>query len=158
MINYRIELKWGLLFVGMMLLWMLGERLVGLHDTLIAHHPTWTNLVAIPSILLYVLGLQDKRDNFYGGKMSWSQGFTSGLIITAVVAVLTPLSQWITSTIITPDFFSNAIAYGVKEGMTTQAEGKAFFNLQNYIIMGAIGAVVMGVMTSAIVALFVRQK
>ena len=66
--NYRIELKWGLLFVGMMLLWMLGERLAGLHDTHIAHHATWTNLVAIPSIIIYVLGLRDKREHFYGGK------------------------------------------------------------------------------------------
>lgn len=156
--NYRIELKWGLLFVGMMLLWMLGERLVGLHDTLIAQHPTWTNLVALPAILLYVLGLRDKRDNFYGGKMSWGRGFKAGLIITAVVAILSPLSQWITSTIITPDFFTNAINYGVQEGKTTQEEAEAFFNLQNYIIMGTISAVVMGVMTSAIVALFVRRK
>lgn len=156
--NYRIEIKWGLIFVVMMLLWMLGERLVGLHDALIAQHPTWTNLVAIPAVILYYLGLRDKRDNFYEGKMTWGQGFKAGLIITAIVAILSPVSQWLTANVITPDYFANAIAYSVESGNTSLEEAEAFFNYQSYVVMGLIGAIFMGVVTSAIVALFVRRK
>ncbi len=156
--NYRIEIKWGLIFVVMMMLWMLGERLVGLHDELIAHHATWTNLVAIPAVILYVVALRTKRDDFYGGKMSWGQGFKAGLIMTAVIVVLTPISQWLTTTVITPDYFANAIAYGVETELTTQEDAAAFFNFQSYVVMSLIGAALMGVITSAVVALFVRRK
>lgn len=158
MSKFRIEIKWGLIFTAMMLLWMLGERMFGLHGEHIAQHATWTNAVAIPSLVIYWLALRDKRENFYGGKMSWSQGFKAGAIITAVVALLTPLSQWFTSAVISPDYFANAIEYGVSTGQTTQEDAEAFFNLKSYIIMSFIGAIVMGLVTSAIIALFVRKK
>ncbi|MBC6992745.1 DUF4199 domain-containing protein [Neolewinella lacunae] len=155
--QYRIEIKWGLIFVAMSLLWMLGERLVGLHDELLEHHAVWTNLIAVPAIILYVLALKDKRENFYGGKMSWGQGFKAGMIVTAVVAILSPLTQLITSKIITPHYFDNVIAYSVAQGLSTQADAEAFFNLGNYIVMGFIGAIVMGAVTSAIVAIFAKR-
>lgn len=156
--QYRIEIKWALIFVGMTFLWMIGERLVGLHDELIAHHPTWTNLIAIPAIMIYVLALRDKRDNFHQGIMSWGQGFKAGAIMTVIIALLSPLSQYITSTLITPNYFANAIEYSVSSGATTQEEAEAFFNLKSYLIMAPIGALVMGLVTSAIVAIFVKRK
>ena len=156
--KYRIELKWGLIFVAMSLLWMAGERLVGLHDEHIAQHATWTNMIAIPAVLVYWFGLRDKRDNFYGGKISWQQGFVAGLIITVVVTVLTPLSQWLTTNLISPDYFANAIEYGVTSNQTTREEAEAFFNPTNYLVMATIGAFIMGLLTSAVVALFVKRS
>ena len=156
--QYRTELKWGLVFVGMSLLWMLGERLAGLHDERIAHHAVYTNLIAIPAILIYWLGLREKRDHDYGGKMSWRQGFVAGLLMTAVVVVLTPVSQWLTARVISPDYFTNAIEYGVANELTTRAEAEQFFSFGNYVLMATLGALVMGVFTSAVVALFVRRS
>lgn len=101
--TYRIEIKWALIFVAMMLLWMVMERLAGFHDTHIDKHAIVTNLIAIPAIAIYVLALLDKRKNFYGGYMSYKQGFISGLIITLIVTLFTPLIQFVTSTIISPD-------------------------------------------------------
>jgi hypothetical protein len=45
MSNFRTEIKWGFLFTTMMILWMLGERLAGLHGENIARHATWSNAV-----------------------------------------------------------------------------------------------------------------
>jgi hypothetical protein len=39
-----------------------------------------------------------------------------------------------------------------------QAEADAFFNLNNYIIQGIYGAIIMGIITTAIVGLFVKTK
>ena len=154
----KIEIRWAIIFTVMMLIWMLLERVFGLHDEYIDKHPIFTNFVAIPAIAVYVLALLDKRDNFYHGKMTYIQGLITGLIITGMVTVLSPLSQIITSLVITPDYFQNAINYAVSEGKMTQKAAEEYFNLRSYILQGLIGAPVMGVLTSAIVAIFTRKK
>lgn len=156
--NLKIEFKWAIIFVITTLIWMTLEKLVGLHDEHIAQHPIYTNLFAIPAIIMYVLALRDKRNNFYEGTMTYQQGFVAGLIMTVIIAVLSPLAQYIVSTVITPEYFPNAIRYAVNEGLLSQEQAEAQFNLQSYMIQGVIGALIMGVLTSAIVALFVRRR
>lgn len=156
--NIKIEIKWAIIFAIMSLLWMVLEKAVGLHDAHIDKHVIYTNFIAIPAIAVYVFGLLDKRKNFYHGKMTYLQGFISGLIITAFVTVLSPLTQYITSTFITPDYFQNAIAYRVSSGKTTQEAAEAYFNLESYIIQGLIGAPIMGLLTTAIVSIFTQKK
>lgn len=156
--NIKIEIKWAIIFALMTLLWMVLERVVGLHDTHIDKHAVYTNFIAIPAICVYVFALLDKRKNFYKGKMTYIQGFICGLIITLSVTVLSPLTQYITSTIITPDYFENAIAYGVSTGKTTPEAAEDYFNLKNYIIQGLIGAPFMGLITTALVAIFTRKN
>ena len=155
----KTEIKWALIFVGMSLLWMVLEKLVGLHGTHIDKHMYLTNLFAIPAIVVYVLALKDKKNKDYKGEMTYKQGLVAGLIITAIVALFAPLTQWITSTWITPEYFPNVIAYSVETGYyTSLEEAEAYFNLENYMFQSVVGAIVMGVLTSAIVAFFVRTK
>lgn len=154
--KYSIEIKWGLIFTGLSILWMLFERLIGLHDQYIAHHAIYTNLFALVAFAVYYFALTDKRKNFYGGRMTWKQGFICGLIISLVVMLLTPLTQWFVSTVITPNYFSNAIAYAVESGNSTREEAEGFFNLGNYILLSTVAAPVMGIATSAIMAIFTR--
>lgn len=156
--KYRIEIKWALIFVAMMLLWMTMERLVGLHDTHIDKHAIFTNFIAIPAIAIYVLALLDKRKNFYDGFMSYKQGFISGVIITLIVTLFTPLIQYITSTVITPDYFTNVIEYTVNEGMMDRGDAEDYFNLSNYMIQATIGAPIMGLLTTVIVSFFTKKE
>jgi len=156
--NLTIEIKWALIFVVMGLLWMLMEKLTGLHDVNIEQHSIYTNLIAIPSVLIYVLALLDKRKNFYCGAMTYIQGFVSGLIITAIVTILTPLTQYITSTFISPDYFSNMVTYSVENDLMPREAAEEYFNLKNYIIQSTMFVPVVGIVTSAIVALFVKKK
>lgn len=156
--KFRIEIKWALIFVAMGLLWMVLEKAVGLHSTHIDKHATYTNLVAIPAILIYVLALRDKRNNFYDGKMTYQQGLITGLIITVIVALIAPLSQYITNTVITPEYFPNVIAYAVESGIMEQEAAEKYFTLKTYMTQAPIGALIMGAITSAIVAIFMRKK
>jgi hypothetical protein len=71
--------------------------------------------------------------------MTYRQGFISGLIISVFVAILSPLTQYITSTIITPEYFPNAIEYTVREGQMTQEAAENYFTMQNYIVQGLPG-------------------
>lgn len=156
--KYTHEIKWALYFVLMMLVWMVLERMAGLHDEHIDKHPIITNFVAIPAILMYVFALRQKREKAYGGHMTYKQGFMSGLIMTLVVTIFSPLTQYITSTVITPDYFAHAIDYAVAEGKMTQPDAEAYFNLSNYVKQTIVFTPVMGIVTTAIVAFFVKRK
>ncbi|MDN3205079.1 DUF4199 domain-containing protein [Algoriphagus sediminis] len=156
--NRTVEIKWGVIFILVSLAWMVMERALGWHDENIADHATYTNFFAIVAIAIYVFALRDKKNNFYQGQMTYKQGFISGVILTLVVTIFTPLSQYITSTIITPDYFTNVINYSVETQGYTQEEAEEYFNLQNYIIQSTIFALIVGIITSAVVAIFVKSK
>ncbi|MBC8376717.1 MAG: DUF4199 domain-containing protein [FCB group bacterium] len=156
--KYKTEIKWGLIFMGVTLVWMLLERLTGLHSTHIDKHATYTNVFAPIAIAVYVFALRNKRATDFGGKMTYKEGFMSGVVISLIVGVLSPFGQLITAYVISPHYFENAIAYGVANNLTSQADAEAYFNLKNYIIQSTIFAPVMGVITSAVVAFFLKAK
>jgi hypothetical protein len=157
--NLKIEIKWAIIFSVIGLLWMLLEKLVGLHSTHIDKHMYLTNLFAIPAIIVMVLALKDKKKDFYGGQMTYKQGLISGIILSVLIALLSPLTQWITSIIITPEYFPNVIAYSVETGYYKSIEeAEAYFNLKNYIVQSTIGALIMGIITTAIAMIFIRSK
>lgn len=157
--NIKIEIKWAIIFTIVALLWMLLEKLSGLHDKYIDYHLYLTNLFAIPAIWIMVLALKDKKKRFYNGQISYKQGLISGTILSVIIALLSPISQWITTYIITPEYFPNVIKRSVELGYyNTTAEAVANFNYANYAMQGAIGALVMGIVTTAIAMLFIRTK
>jgi hypothetical protein len=158
MSKYKIEIKWAVIFVFVIMLWMVFEKLIGLHSTHIDKHAIYTNFFAIPAIIIYVFALLNKRKNYFNGIITWKQGFIAGLIITLIVTVLTPLTQLIISNIITPEYFPNIIEYSVGEGMMTREEAEKYFSLGSYIMQGLIGTFIMGIITSAIVAFFIKKK
>ena len=77
--------------------------------------------------------------------------------MTLVITILSPLSQYITSTYISPEFFNNIIEHSVESGAMTRENAEAYFSLRSYIIQATFGALTMGVVTSAIVAWFVKS-
>lgn len=157
--NRKIEIKWALIFTVVALLWMVLEKASGLHDRYIDYHVYLTNLFAIPAILVMVFALKDKKKNYYNGRISYQQGLIAGVFISVFIALLSPLSQWITSYVITPEYFTNAIKRSVELGYyPTREEAEANFNFQNYVIQGVVGALVMGILTTAIAMLFIRSK
>lgn len=156
--NLKIELKWALIFTIAGLLWMTLERILGLHDENIENHAMLTSLFAIPAITVFVLALLDKRNNFYGGYMTWKQGFVTGLLISVIVAALSPLSQIITAYVISPDFYANAKELAVRTGKMTAKQAEDYFNLSSYMVQAIFGALIMGLITSAVIAFFVKKK
>lgn len=86
------------------------------------------------------------------------QGFITGVIITIIITILTPLTQFITLKIITPIYFPNIIAYVVENGQMTQLAAEKYFSMKSYIIQSIIAAPLMGLVTSALVSIFVRNE
>ncbi|MBK9270995.1 MAG: DUF4199 domain-containing protein [Saprospiraceae bacterium] len=155
--NLKIEFKWALLFIFMTWIWMFLERLAGLHDRYIDVHPRITMLIVAPSLLIYFLALKEKKQNMLSGKMTFMDGFISGLWITGFITLLTPLSQYIISVWITPAYFQNAIEYSIGKG-TSRTDAEAYFNLKVYMYQATFSTPVMGTLTSAVSAYFMRSK
>lgn len=157
--NLTIEIKWAVIFSVMMLAWLFLERLFGFHDERIAQHIIATNFVMFPAIAVYVFALLDKKKNYYNGEMNYKQGFLSGFYITIFVVILSPLVQYLIQTVISPQYFPNMIEFSVAEGYYDSTESAAAnFNLKSYIMQSLIGSFVLGTVTSAIVAIFVKSK
>lgn len=158
MTKYKTEIKWAIIFIAVQLLWMLMERLLGWHDEHLDKHHILTLIFIAPALIVYFMALKEKRNKDYSGKMTWKQGFVSGLIMTLVITLITPLSQYIVQNYITPDYFANIIQYSVENNMMKQEAAEAYFNGTNYIKQATIGALMMGIVTSAIIALVVKRK
>lgn len=159
MASIKIEIKWAIIFSLMGLVWMLLEKLSGLHSTYIDYHLYLTNLFAIPAIWVMVLALKEKKKVYYNGNISYKQGLISGIVLSFIIALFSPLTQWITTYIITPDYFPNVIKRSVEIGyFKTTAEAEANFNYSNYAVQGAIAALIMGLVTTAIAMIFIRTK
>ncbi|MEE9362380.1 MAG: DUF4199 domain-containing protein [Cellulophaga sp.] len=156
--QFGIEIRWGLWFSAAVLLWLGFEKFMGWHDAQIEMHAIYTNLFAIVAMTMYFFALKDKRDTDYEGKISWKQAFISGIVLSVVITLLSPVMQHIGHTYISPEYFPNIIEYVVDKGRMSQDEAENYFSLKSYIMQSAFGALTMGVVTAAIVALFVKKQ
>lgn len=156
--NFAIEIKWGIQFTIVSMVWMILEKSVGLHDAHIDKQLIYTNLFGFVAILLYCLEMNDKKKHFYHGNMDWKQGFLSGTVMTVVIALLSPIANGIIYTYITPGFFEHMITYRVQHKFQTQTQAEAYFNLHSYIVLGLFDVLSKGILTAAVVALFLKTK
>lgn len=142
----------------MSMLWISLERLTGLHDDYIESHPVFTNLYAIPAIIVYVLALRDKKYNFFRGNITYKQIFISGLILSFMIGLLAPLGTFVSVEYLSPSYFSNAIEMSVNSEMMTQKEANDYFNTSYYMLQSLISAPIMGIITTLVVGIFLRSK
>lgn len=105
-----------------------------------------------------MLAIKDKKKNYYECKIDWKQGFLSGSIVALIVAILSPLNQYISMEIISPNYFQNAINNAVLNNNMSLENAKDFFNLKSYIFQTAFGGLSTGIVTSAIIAYFIKTK
>lgn len=158
---FRIALKYGILIVVFIFLWGVIEYMAGVHVQYIEYRPILALLsLTIPMIFIY-LGIREAQKN-YTGYFTYGQAFKTGLFITLVVAILNPIGQWIFFTTVSPEYFesiqaysqSQVVAMGAEEQVNTGRE-----TLGSYLIKSAfVGALVAGIVISAILSIFVRDK
>ena len=90
--------------------------------------------------------------------MVWKQGFVSAIVISFLIALLNPIAQFVVYKSITPHFFENIIAYKIKNTAMSLKTAQDIFNLKSYILQTTFSGLSCGVITGAIISLFVRTK
>jgi hypothetical protein len=156
--NYIIEIRWAFIFTVTAILWAGIEKLMGMHDSKIGSQPVFSMLFAIPAIFVYVLALLEIKQKKFNGVMSWKEGVVSGFVMSLFVAVLSPVSQWATYTLISPEFFAKAVKFYTDKHILTETRALEAFNLAAYMKKSITESLSMGVITSALVALIVKTK
>lgn len=155
--KFKIEFKWAIYYTFLGIMWFQLEKYLGFHDTNIAHHPIFTNLVFILIFGIYILFLLDKKKNFFNGIMTWQQGLLSGVILAIFAMILTPFALYFSLKYVNPDFFTNMINYSVSKGMKLE-NAKAMFDLTAYMIFATFGTLSFGIIFAALAALLVKTK
>lgn len=156
--KFTIEFKWALVFAFVNICWMALEKAVGLHNEHVGRQVMYTNLFVLAAIPVYFLEMRDKKQNFYKGNMTWTQGFLSGVIASVIIAALSPAVQFVAFNWISPDFFENIRHHYVSHKIMTPGKAKAYFNTRSYNLQAISGGISLGVIISAVVALFVKSK
>ncbi|MGG7036894.1 MAG: DUF4199 domain-containing protein [Flavobacterium sp.] len=156
--NYSIEIKWAIRFTLLVLTWSIAEKLTGLHDAYISKYWLYSNLFAIPAVIFYFLALNEKKKYFFNGNITWQQGFVSGVVLSFLIALLNPFAQYVIYSSITPHFFENIIEYKLKNTRISAQSLQAVFNLTTQILQTTFGSLSMGIITGALVSLFIKTK
>ena len=156
--NFRTEIKWVVLFSIASIFWIAAEKIIGLHDLYISKQLLISYFFTVPTILLYVLAIREKKSVFYKGQISWQQGMVSGVYLSFGIAILSVLVQIASFKIVSPIFFDNMIKHMVTTKTMTTEAATDYFNLMSYCKQSIFGSLSVGVVLSAIVAYFVQTK
>jgi hypothetical protein len=62
------------------------------------------------------LALKDEKVHFYYGTMTYQLGFIAGVVLSLFMALLSPLSRWIATYVITPEYFPNVFKRSLEFG------------------------------------------
>ncbi|MFP2995967.1 DUF4199 domain-containing protein [Spongiivirga sp. MCCC 1A20706] len=151
------EIKWGAVLSVLAVLWAYFEKSMGWHDEKVGMYPIYAMSFGIPALLVYFFALKEKRDLDYNGIMDWKQLVVSGAIIGTIVAIFSPIVQYVTFSYISPDYFNNAIKAGVERGMT-QKMAESFYTLESTIKQSALAAIPLGLVAGTIFGLILQKK
>ncbi len=161
---FKIAFKYGILIVLFSLIWIGLEYVVGVHTDYVEFHPLITLLTLVIPLMLIYFGIREAQKSSIS-YFSYGDAFKAGFAITLVVAVLNPLLQWLCYALVFPGFFetlqANAEAQQLSLGVDLEvARGQLAgqYSLGSYLWQSFIGTLVGGIIISAIIAIFVRDK
>ncbi len=160
--DFRIELRWGIIFSLLtMILGFVEKMFLGWHDQHIdAQLGNHFIILLLLFMVVFYLGIREKRESYYNGALTWKQGIVSGGMIAVIVAFLSPLSVFFIYHYISPNYFVNMIDYQThKEKFPMKlSQAKDFFSMGSYIILEISTALSFGIGVSAINALLLRRN
>lgn len=154
----QIELKWAILFSVALLCWILFEKTMGWYQDEISDF-WWLTLFFEPfALLIYLLALREKRRVVYNRKITWAQAILSGVIISFIVAILSPITEYIAYNFFTPENFNAVSESSVTNELMARSKLNDVFNINNYRWESAFGLFGFGILNTIVAGFFVRKK
>ena len=161
---FKIALKYGVYIVLFSFIWLCLEYWAGLHTDYVDYHPLATLLsLVVPLILLYYAMREAK--SIEDDEFTYGDAFKVGLYVTLVVAVLNPLFQWLFQQVVFPDYLetmqANAEALELAQGIDVEVAQRVAaeeYELNSFLLRAFLGALVAGIVMSALLAIYVRDK
>ena len=156
----------ALVIAFVLFLWTILMYLTGFHTQYIR----WQGIISAISFLIPFIGIywavSHKRDKVYFGTINFLQALLSGVIITVIYSLISPLLMWVYVTVINPSFFRAHIEFDrsrilLEVAAENQAqyltESTEHFTLLPFLLSNLIISLISGAIISLIVALVVKK-
>ncbi len=153
-----IELKWAGIITAFTCLWAALEQALG-------YHKDFSNILITAFIyyiiltFLWAIAFIDKKKSL-GKNTVWEfkSAFKFGLILTGLLTILSPISQYIIYENISPDYFNNMIEYQMAKGRQTRESLELIHNINFAIRQGVMNSLSLGVIYAALYAWVFKTK
>lgn len=155
--KFEIELKWATAFTAISIAWVYLEKYMGYHDEMVSKQGMFSLLLIIPQALIYLVSIRQKRERYYNGTITWQKAFLSGVVLSAVIAGLSPAAIYLMAEIISPAFFSNIVEYQAAQGVARE-NLEQIYNLNSFISQAIFNNLATGVFLAAIIALILKKE
>jgi len=155
--RFGIELKWASIITVFYCLWAFVEKSTG-------NHLDFKNIIILVFLFflcMLVIGLLaflDKKKNYYQNKWDYKQAFIFGVFLTGITALFNPIAHYIIYNSISPDYFSNLIAYQAAKGKMNQEILEETYNFDSTMYQSMRDILSFGIVISAILAYFLKTK
>lgn len=156
--NIGIQLKWAAIITAFSCIWAAIEKALGYHND-------FSNILAIAFVyyiiltFLWAFAFIDKKKSL-GKNAEWEfkSALKFGLLLTALLTVLNPISQYIIYESISPDYFNNIIEYQSSKGVQTKESLELIHNINFSIRQGVMNALSLGVIYTALYSWVFKTK
>ncbi len=154
--KFAIEFKYAVIFSVASLAWFAMEKFLGWHEKDMKDYMLYSTAFSIIALVVYVIALKERKKSL-GNIISWREVMIYGSVLSAMIAILSPIVQFISVRIISPDFLRNSIEVAVAKG-TDRTLAETFYGFNSVALQAFVFSLSMGILTTAIVALFIRTK
>jgi len=155
--KFEIELKWASAFTAISIAWVYFEKYLGYHGTNVSSQPIFSFWLMVPQALIYIVAIRQKRERYYGGEITWQKAFISGVVLSAIIAGLSPAAVYLMTEFISPEFMSNIVEVRAEQGVPREGL-EQIYNLNTMLRDAIFNNLATGVFFSAIIALFLKNK
>jgi hypothetical protein len=155
--KFEIELKWASVFTAISIAWVYFEKSLGYHDEYVSSQSVFSFWLMIPQALIYIISIRQKREKYYGGEITWQKAFISGVVLSAVIAGLSPAAIYIMLEVVSPEYLSKIVEVRAEQGMPREGLAQ-IYNLNTMISQTIFDKLATGVFYSAVIALFLKNK
>ncbi len=149
----KVETKWAVIISILAFLLFNFENLLGLHSP--ENYETWAlvdlTLSLVLFVVAYLLMIREKREDDYGGMLTWSQGFWAGAITTLLLIPLSTLLVYIYIAYINPLF---AVVFAEKNDLYDYNVDPAGLFLTGHVI----STILFGLLGSLIFPIFLKKS
>ncbi|MBZ9777693.1 DUF4199 domain-containing protein [Psychroflexus sp. CAK8W] len=155
--KFEIELKWASAFTAISIAWVYFEKYLGYHGENVSSQPIFSFWLMVPQALIYIIAIRQKRERYYGGEITWQKAFISGVVLSAIIAGLSPAAVYLMTEFISPEFMSNIVEVRAEQGVPREGL-EQIYNLNTMLRDAVFNNLATGVFFSAIIALFLKNK
>lgn len=155
--KFEIELKWASAFTAISIAWVYFEKFLGYHDEMVSSQAVFSFWLLVPQALIYIVAIRQKRERFYNGEITWQKAFISGVVLSAIIAGLSPAAIYIMVEFVSPEFLSNIVEVRAEQGVPREGL-EQIYNLNSMVTQAIFNNLATGVFFAAVIGLIFKNK